>query len=45
MTLELEAQNVREFSTLREHLGSYVRRCAGILVALADGKSSASSSL
>ena len=30
---ELEAQNVREFSTLREHLGPYVRECAGILVA------------
>jgi hypothetical protein len=30
---ELEAQNVREFSALREHLGSYVRECAGILVA------------
>jgi hypothetical protein len=29
---ELELQNVREFSTLREHLGSYVRECAGILV-------------
>ena len=30
---EREAQNVREFSTLREHLGAYVRECAGILVA------------
>jgi hypothetical protein len=30
---ELELQNAREFSTLREHLGSYVRECAGILVA------------
>jgi len=30
---ELEAQTVREFSTVRAHLGSYVRECAGILVA------------
>jgi hypothetical protein len=30
---ELELQNVREFSTLREHLGSYVRECAGFQVA------------
>jgi hypothetical protein len=30
---QLEAQNLREFSTLREHLGSYVRECAGIVVA------------
>ena len=30
---DLARQNVRELSTLREHLGSYVRECAGILVA------------
>lgn len=30
---ELELQNARELSSLRQHLGSYVRECAGILSA------------
>ena len=30
---DLELQNARELSSLREHLGSYVRECAGFLVA------------
>jgi hypothetical protein len=29
----LDLQNAREMSSVREHLGSYVRECAGIVVA------------